>query len=374
MLYGSPCLWDVVFPNPADTMRSLLQYVIQSLTTANRAVLQPVVPGSLLVALYYGPPQLRNQIVDFLARFSTAAPQKLKLILSVWLTLGAARVGNGALSRLAANNWHASPPVPWDWPTEIAVVTGGCGGIGRVIVEGLSKRGITVVVVDFQELPEELRDNKLIKHFPCDLTAANAVADVAQAIRLEVGNPTILINNAGIMGTHGVLETTDEYLQKIFKINLLSHWSTTREFVPYMVKRNKGHVVTIASMASFVTVGTSLDYCATKAGALAFHEGLGGELRHIYKAPGVLTTVVHPNYVRTPMTGDHTYRFVRQEGSMLGPEEVGNRVVQQVLSGRGGQVILPEHLSVTTSLRAWPTWMQDSVRDLISKPVIAGLG
>ncbi|OJJ54453.1 hypothetical protein ASPSYDRAFT_49579 [Aspergillus sydowii CBS 593.65] len=355
-------------------MRSLLQYVIQSLTAANRAVLQPVVPGSLLVALYYGPPQLRNQIVDLLARYATVAPQKLKLILSVWLALGAARVGNGALSRLAANNWHASPPVPWDWSTEIAVVTGGCGGIGRVIVEGLSKRGITVVVVDFQELPEELRDNKLIKHFSCDLTAANAVADVAKAIRLEVGNPTILINNAGIMGTHGVLETSDEYLQKIFKINLLSQWSTTREFVPHMVKRNKGHVVTIASMASFVTVGTSLDYCATKAGALAFHEGLGSELRHIYKAPGVLTTVVHPNYVRTNMTGDHTYRYVRQEGSMLGPEEVGNRVVQQVLSGRGGQVILPEHLSITTSLRAWPTWMQDSVRDLISKPVIAGLG
>jgi short-subunit dehydrogenase len=63
-----------------------------------------------------------------------------------------------------------------------------------------------------------------------------------------------------------------------------------REFLPAMIKKNHGHVVTIASMASFVTVAQMVDYCCTKSSALAFHEGLHSELRSRYHAPNVRTT------------------------------------------------------------------------------------
>lgn len=62
-----------------------------------------------------------------------------------------------------------------------------------------------------------------------------------------------------------------------------------KEFLPSMIRDNHGHVITVASMASFVTVGEMVDYACTKASALAFHEGLGQELRYWYKAPKVRT-------------------------------------------------------------------------------------
>jgi short-subunit dehydrogenase len=63
-----------------------------------------------------------------------------------------------------------------------------------------------------------------------------------------------------------------------------------QEFLPAMVKSNHGHIVSLASMASFSTQATNVDYAATKAGVLVLHEGLAQELRFVYNAPKVRTT------------------------------------------------------------------------------------
>jgi len=70
----------------------------------------------------------------------------------------------------------------------------------------------------------------------------------------------------------------------------MAHYWLVREFLPAMVKKNHGHVVTIASMASFVVHAQNVDYCCTKASSLAFHEGLASELKSRYNAPDVKTT------------------------------------------------------------------------------------
>lgn len=57
-----------------------------------------------------------------------------------------------------------------------------------------------------------------------------------------------------------------------------------------MIAANHGHVVTVASMVSFMTQASNVDYACTKAAALALHEGLGQEIRFLYKANGVHTT------------------------------------------------------------------------------------
>jgi len=71
-----------------------------------------------------------------------------------------------------------------------------------------------------------------------------------------------------------ILDKTDEFTEKIFKINIISHFTMIREFMPEMVRKNKGHIVGIASMASFVAPAGIVDYAATKAAVLALHEGL----------------------------------------------------------------------------------------------------
>ena len=100
----------------------------------------------------------------------------------------------------------------------------------------------------------------------------------------------MLINNAGVANPFTILDSSEEGFRKVFEVNTIAHFVMAREFLPAMIKKNHGHVVTIASMASFVVIPQSVDYGCTKASALAFHEGLSVELRVRYNAPNVRTT------------------------------------------------------------------------------------
>jgi all-trans-retinol dehydrogenase (NAD+) len=111
-----------------------------------------------------------------------------------------------------------------------------------------------------------------LKFFKCDITDSSEVYSVAEKVKETMGAPTILINNAGILASHTILTTSDAYLRKIFDVNVLSNWYTTKAFLPDMLRHNKGHIVTIASTASFVGVAGLADYTATKAAILSFHE------------------------------------------------------------------------------------------------------
>lgn len=92
-------------------------------------------------------------------------------------------------------------------------------------------------------------------------------------IKADCGDPTALINNAGIAYQHNILEGTDEYDERLFRVNLLSHFTLIREFLPGMLAQKKGHIVTVASMASYHTPPGLVNYCASKAAVLALHEG-----------------------------------------------------------------------------------------------------
>jgi short-subunit dehydrogenase len=112
---------------------------------------------------------------------------------------------------------------------------------------------------------------------------------VAAKIRKAHGDPTVLINNAGIGAEGTILDKAEATVRKTFEVNSLSHFLTVKEFLPSMIKRNHGHVVTVASAASFVSIGEMVDYSCTKASALAFHEGLTQEIRYWYGAKKVRT-------------------------------------------------------------------------------------
>lgn len=109
--------------------------------------------------------------------------------------------------------------------------------------------------------------------YKCDITNSASVKEVADQIKKEHGTVSILCNNAGIGRTNLITEATDANLEKIFKINLISHWYTVREFLPGMIQAKKGHIISTASMASYTTCAGMTDYCVTKAGAQAFTDG-----------------------------------------------------------------------------------------------------
>lgn len=70
-----------------------------------------------------------------------------------------------------------------------------------------------------------------------------------------------------------ILEADSKSTEAIFKINIASHFILIKEFLPAMLRANKGHVVTIASMASFMAAPGLVDYCCTKVAALYLNDG-----------------------------------------------------------------------------------------------------
>ncbi|KAK5636176.1 hypothetical protein RRF57_011888 [Xylaria bambusicola] len=336
--------------------------------------LSPLLSGPLLLAATYAPDAVRDSVSNLASRLpflqgplSNLNPSTVVTALRLLFAVGVVRRLNRALNAMAANSWRLIASKGWDWPNEIAVVTGGSSGIGKLVVEKLVAHGLRVAVLDIQDLPKSMETNTRIRFFRCDVTSSVSVAEAADAVRQEIGHPSILINNAGITSPTTILKMSESYLRKIFGVNSMSHWFTVQQFLPHMIQMNKGHVITVASLASFVALPTAADYSASKAAALAFHEALTSELKHCYGAPNVMTTVVHPNFVRTPLIENWADHLENSGVRMLTGEQVAEPIVRQILSRRAAQIIIPRSTIMISAIRGWPTWLQELIRDTLGR-------
>lgn len=225
-----------------------------------------------------------------------------------------------------------------------------------------------------------------VHYYKCDLTDTDAIVSISAQIRNAHGTPSVLINNAGIGWGKTVLDTTNEEVEAIVKINLISHFVLIKEFVPGMLKARKGHVVTMASMASFAAVPGLVDYAVTKVGIMALHEGkcceasnsslltrtgLRNELITAYEnGDCVNMTVVHPGWHSTGITKPFEQRLKTQKGVEFDPAiNTAEAVVKQVLAGKSGSLFVPKELSKSSGSRRLPIWLQDLL--VIKRGVLA---
>lgn len=205
---------------------------------------------------------------------------------------------NKVLNTWSLNNWRATADKGWRWDREFAVVAGGCGGIGnpwKELVLGLARRGVKVAVFDVQSLPKDMEADANILYLRTDITVETSIAESAAALRKTFGDPTILINNAGIATPHAILDTPAAFLESIFAVNAIALWLMTKEFLPNMIREDKGHIANVSSVTAYMALPSMIDYCASKAVSLTIHEGLNCELKTNHKAGGILTTIVQPS-------------------------------------------------------------------------------
>ncbi|PMD15989.1 NAD(P)-binding protein [Hyaloscypha hepaticicola] len=271
---------------------------------------------------------------------------------------GLVRLASGYLDQKVLDNW-TSDEYDWSEKGEIVLITGGAGGIGGQVVKLLAERGTRVVVLDV--IPMTFEAPKNVYYYKCDITSPATLAAVGKEIRKDVGNPTILINNAGVARGKNILDATEKDVRFTFDVNTLAHYWTAKEFIPSMVAANHGMIVTVASFAAYVTVPNMTDYGASKAAALAFHEGLTAELKTRYNAPKVRTIVINQGYTKTPLfEGYHNDSpFLVPT---LEPETVAEAIVEKVWKGKSGQVIIPGFGVTLTFLRGLPHWYQVGLR------------
>ncbi|KAJ5151052.1 short chain dehydrogenase/reductase family protein [Penicillium canariense] len=248
----------------------------------------------------------------------------------------------------------------YDWNREVVILTGGSGGIGRRIAQLLGDRGIKVAILDIAPPTETLPNS--VRYYECDITSPAHISEVGTKLRASFGRPTILINNAGILTGKTILGTTEAITRRMFDVNTLAHYWLAQEFLPDIIAGNHGMVVTVASQAGYTVTPNMVDYSASKAAAIAFHEGLAAELVTRYQAPRVRTVLVTQGFTRTTLirnlTPEDTFL-----NPLLYPETVAEALVQQVLKGESGHVLVPGAAgSIAQRLRGYPLWFQHSLR------------
>ncbi|KAJ5291767.1 NAD(P)-binding protein [Penicillium angulare] len=267
---------------------------------------------------------------------------------------------------------------------ELAVVTGGSGIIGSKIILSLQKKGIKTINLDITPPSPSLSESQSQSQsqspsyfYKTDLSNPPSIASTVSKIEKEHGPPTILINNAALVNPTPIINSTTttnttSKVHKIFNTNIISHFYLLEAFMPDMLSNNHGHIVTVSSMVAFMGGALNVDYACTKAGLLALHEGLRDEIKILYGKDGVQATIVHPTWVRTPVTQEWVGKGFLPNKKIIEPEEVADAIVGQIMSGIGGQIILPSDFAglVLPFVRGLPCWIQEKIRDRAAKTLL----
>jgi all-trans-retinol dehydrogenase (NAD+) len=237
------------------------------------------------------------------------------------------------------------------------LVTGGASGIGRLVALRMAGLGARVSVWDIRREALDAVVSELQKSGPepargflCDVSRRADVYRVADETMAAGGPVDVLVNNAGVVSGRPLLELPDEKIEATFAINTLSLFWTTKAFLPAMVERGRGHLVTIASASALIGVAKLSDYAASKWAAMGFDESLRAELKKT--APALRTTVVCPYYIDTGMFRGVKSRFPRLL-PILREDEVAARIVRAVQRDQR-QLIMPPLVALLPVLRILP--------------------
>jgi short-subunit dehydrogenase len=260
------------------------------------------------------------------------------------------------ISRLYSNQGNLLyAPRPFEWGEQIVVITGGSSGVGELLANTLAVKSVTVVVLDIKPIQTQ---NYNIAYYKCDVSKWEEVEAVSKKIIEEIGQPTVLVNNAGVVQGKLILDLSPEDIQQTFGVNTLSHFWILKAFLPGMIAKKKGHIVTMASVMGIQGVAQMTDYCASKAALINLNRSLRSELDKRYKCPAIRTTLVCPGHIHTPLfaTLNPPPQFFFPT---LHPIDVVKRVIQALDETHSQTILLPFYAHFLPYLQLLPDWFAD---------------
>ncbi|HZQ05229.1 MAG TPA: SDR family oxidoreductase [Anaerolineae bacterium] len=219
---------------------------------------------------------------------------------------------------------------------QVALVTGGAGGIGAAICRTLAQEGMHIVITynasveRAAALRAELKGTQhLVAHAPVEDSAA--LTRLAEEVAARYGRLDILVNNAGVTRPvpHDDLDSlTDELIDWIFRVNWRGAFATIRALKPLLAAGEGGLVVNISSVAGQTGLGSNVAYCASKAALDSMTRSLARAL-----APKIRVVSISPGWVE----GEYASRMdpgliaAQKQRTPLGriaqPQEVANAVL-----------------------------------------------
>ena len=242
-------------------------------------------------------------------------------------------------------------------PGQVALVTGGGRGLGRVMAQALAAAGLRVAVAarSADELAETLRLMEEGQAWaaaggpglavPADVTDPAAVARLVAEVESRLGPVSLLVNGAGILGGTGPMwEADPDAWWRGLEVNLRGPFLVTRAVLPAMIARGRGRVVNVASSLGLRGFAFASSYGVAKTALIRLTESLALELAgtgvHVFALmPGIVHTSLVDSATADRWVGPH-FRRILEEGRDVPPEGAGKLVVRiaagesDALSGR----------------------------------------
>ncbi len=238
---------------------------------------------------------------------------------------------------------------------KIILVTGSSRGIGRGIVEELSKDEENIIIANYNksekeaiDLKEKIGDN--IEIYKADVTNKIEVDNMVKYIIDKYGKIDVLINNAGISQVKMFTDITEDDWNNMITTNLTSMYFTTKAVISNMIHNKNGCIINISSIWGMVGGSCEVHYSAAKAGVIGMSKALAKELG----PSNIRVNVIAPGFIDTDMNKElskETTEEVKEETPLrkIGkPLDIARCVkwltedeftTGQVISPNGGWVI-----------------------------------
>lgn len=201
-----------------------------------------------------------------------------------------------------------------DWSNQVVLITGASSGIGRALAFNLARRGARLGLMARREellaqIAAELRAVNKDKNgnppanilsLPTDVQDAESVRAASDRLLSEFGRIDVLIANAGISVPNPGSGFDAEKAASVINVNVLGVVNCVAAVLPDMLARGSGCLAVISSLAAYRGLPKSGAYCASKAAVSALFESLRLDL----EPRGITVTIIHPGFIKTPLTAD----------------------------------------------------------------------
>lgn len=213
----------------------------------------------------------------------------------------------------------------------VAIVTGGARGIGAAVALRLAHDGHDVAVLDLDVsgcdavLAAIRATGRRAAAFACDVVDEGAVKLAVAAVAADLGPPSVLVNNAGVLKDRTIGRMTSADWDFVLDVNLKSVFLLSREVEPYMRTQMWGRIVNLSSIAALGVFGEA-NYSAAKSGVQGLTKTLAIELG----PHGITVNAVAPGFIVTEMTRGVADRM------KISIEQLTEQMMRDIVVGRPG--------------------------------------